>query len=147
VYTKKKTGSAAETPEPEPQKAKKEADLLEIHAKTEAVKVAEEAKREEEKQRRDIKETERRLQKHEESIDRKLEELDTRNEKLRSSEDQLEKIKDEVRAIRTNAQEELKKIAKLSKQEAAERLMQMTEKDIKKDLEGLVAKLQRDAAE
>lgn len=147
VITKKKIGSAAETAEKELQKAKKESELLVIEAKKEAVKIAEVAKQEEEKRRREMKETEKRLLTREESLDKKLEELDTRVEKLRSSEDQLEKIKDEVRGIRTNAQEKLEKIAKLSKQEAAERLMQMTEKDIKKDLEGLVAKLQRDAAE
>lgn len=147
VITKKKLGSAAETAEKELQKAKKEAELLVIDAKKEAVKIAELAKQEEEKRRHDMKQTEKRLLTREESLDRKLEELDTRAEKLRSSEDQLEKIKDEVRAIRSNAQEKLEKIAKLSKQEAADRLMQMTEKDIKKDLEGLIAKLQRDAAE
>lgn len=147
VVTKKKLGTAADKAEKELAKAKKEADLTILEAKKEAVKLAEEAKKAEEKRRRELKETEDRLLTREETLDKKLDELDKRGEKLRASEDELEKLKDEVRSIRTNAQEKLEKIAKLSKAEASEKLMQMTEKDIKKDLEGLVAKLQRDAAE
>ena len=52
--------------------------------------------------------------------------------------------------IRTRQQEKLEKVAKLSKTEAAEKLMQMTERDIRADLSGLIAKLQveaRDEAE
>ena len=94
-----------------------------------------------------MKETERRLAKREETLDNKLDTLDHRSEKLRSSEDELDSLKDEVRGIRSSAQEKLEKIAKLSKTEAAEKLMKMTERDIKKDLEGLVAKLQHDATE
>lgn len=145
--TKKKIGSAAANAEKELVKAKKESDLLVIEAKKEAVRVAEEAKKEEEKRRRELKETESRLLTREEALDKKLDELDKRSEKLRSNEDELEKLKDEVRSIRTTAQEKLEKIAKLTKTEAAEKLMQMTERDIKKDLEGLIAKLQHDATE
>lgn len=147
IVTKKKLGAAADNAKKELEKAKKEADHMVLDAKKEAVKVAEEAKKEEEKRRRELKETESRLLAREVSLDKKLDELDKRNEKLRTSEDELEKIKDEVRGIRTKAQEKLEKIAKLSKKEAAEKLLQMTEKDIKGDLEGLVAKLQRDAME
>lgn len=147
VVTKKKLGSAAEKAEKELAKAKKEADLTILEAKKEAVRLAEEAKKAEESRRQELKETERRLLTREESLDKKLDELDKRSEKLRTSEDELEKLKDEVRSIRGKAQEKLEKIAQLKKADAAEKLMQMTEKDIKKDLEGLVAKLQRDAAE
>lgn len=147
VATKKKLGSAADKAEKELAKAKKEADLTIIEAKKEAVKLAEEAKKEEEKRRRELKETEKRLLDREEALDKKLDELDKRGEKLRSSEDELEKLKDEVRSIRKNAQDKLEKIAKLSKAEATEKLMQITERDIKKDLEGLIAKLQHDAVE
>lgn len=147
VATKKKLGSAADKAEKELAKAKKEADLTIIEAKKEAVRLAEEAKKEEEKRRRELKDTEKRLLDREEALDKKLDELDKRGEKLRSSEDQLEKLKDEVRSIRKNAQDKLEKIAKLSKTEASEKLMQMTERDIKKDLEGLIAKLQHDAVE
>lgn len=147
VITKKKIGSAAEDAKKELDKAKKEADNLILAAKKEAVERAEEAKHEETKRRKELKETESRLLSREESLDKKLDELDKRTEKLRQNEDELEKLKEEVRGIRDKAQEKLEKVAKLTKKEAAEKLMQMTERDIKHDLEGLVAKLQRDAAE
>lgn len=147
VASKKKIGSATQDAEKEREKAKKEAELIIMDAKKEAHRVADESKREEESRRREIKSTESRLITREESLDKKLDELDKRNEKLRHSEDELESIKNEVRTMRGSAQEKLEKIAKLSKTEAAEKLLQMTERDIKSDLEGLVAKLQRDAVE
>jgi ribonuclease Y len=147
VVSKQKLGIAAGEAEKERQAAKKEADELVSDAKREAQKVSDQAKQAEEERRREMKETERRLAKREETLDNKLDTLDHRSEKLRSSEDELDSLKDEVRGIRSSAQEKLEKIAKLSKTEAAEKLMKMTERDIKKDLEGLVAKLQHDATE
>jgi ribonuclease Y len=147
VVSKQKLGVAAGEAEKERQAAKKEADELVSDAKREAQKVSDQAKQAEEERRREMKETERRLAKREETLDNKLDTLDYRSEKLRSSEDELDSLKDEVRGIRSSAQEKLEKIAKLSKTEAAEKLMKMTERDIKKDLEGLVAKLQHDATE
>ena len=147
VVSKQKLGVAAGEAEKERQAAKKEADELISDAKREAQKVSDQAKQAEEERRREMKETERRLAKREETLDNKLDTLDHRSEKLRSSEDELDSLKDEVRGIRSSAQEKLEKIAKLSKTEAAEKLMKMTERDIKKDLEGLVAKLQHDATE
>jgi ribonuclease Y len=147
VVSKQKLGVAAGEAEKERQAAKKEADELISEAKREAQKVSDQAKQAEEERRREMKETERRLAKREETLDNKLDTLDHRSEKLRSSEDELDSLKDEVRGIRSSAQEKLEKIAKLSKTEAAEKLMKMTERDIKKDLEGLVAKLQHDATE
>jgi len=147
VNTKKKLGSAEADAKKQLDDAKKEADKLVIEAKKEALELAEQAKKEEERRRKELSETERRLLTREESLDKKLDELDKRSERLRSNEDELEKLKDEVRAIRTSAKEKLEKIAKLTKQDAEQKLLQMTERDIKKDLEGLVAKLQRDATE
>jgi ribonuclease Y len=66
---------------------------------------------------------------------------------LRKGEDEVEALKNEIRDIRTKQQEKLEKVAKLTKTEAAEKLMQMTERDIKNDLLGLVAKLQNEARE
>ena len=120
------------------EQAERKAELLVDKAKSEA----EDLERE---RRREWKKTEDRLADREVNLDRKLDELDKRAEKLRKAEDEVEKLKDEIRDIRTKQQEKLEKIAGLKKQEAAEKLMQMTERDIKNDLTGLVAKLQKDA--
>ena len=138
VMTTKKIGSAAETAKKELAKAKKEAAKLVEEAK-------EEARQEEQTRRREMKDMEQRLIKREETLDKKLDELDKRAENLRKGESEVEALKDEIRAIRTKQQEKLEKVAKLTKAEAAEKLMQMTERDIRGDLTGLIAKLQNEA--
>ena len=120
--------------------AKTKASDIVLKAKDEAIKF-------ENERRKEIQKIENRLAERELSLDKKLDELDNRAEKLRLHEDEVESLKNEIRGIRTKQQEKLEKIAGLKKQEAAEKLMQMTERDIKDDLTGLVAKLQQEATE
>lgn len=143
----KRLASSKKEAEKELSKAKKDAEKLVDEAKVQAKKEAENAKQDEQARRRELKEIEARLVKREESLDKKLDELDKRSEKLRASEADVEKLKDEIREIRSKQQDKLEKIAKLSKQDAADKLMQMTERDIKNDLVGVVAKLQNEAKE
>jgi ribonuclease Y len=125
--------------------AKTKASDIVLKAKDEALKFADEAKKEENDRRKTWEKTESRLAEREGNLDKKLDELDRRAESLRSQEDEVEGLKNEIRDIRTRQQEKLEKIAGLKKKEAAEKLMEMTERDIKQDLTGLVAKLQNEA--
>jgi len=118
--------------------AKTKASDIVLKAKDEALKIENERRREWQK-------TENRLADREKTLDNKLEELDRRAEKLRAHEDEVDSLKNEIRDIRTRQQEKLEKIAGLKKKDAANKLMQMTERDIKQDLAGLVSKLQHDA--
>jgi ribonucrease Y len=145
VINKRRIGSAEEKAQKELQKAEKEADKLVKQAREEANRAAEETRKEEQTRRRELKELEERLVTREENLDKKLDELDKRNENLRKSEDEVDQLKNEIREIRTKQQEKLEKIAKLSKADATEKLMQMTERDIKNDLLGLINKLQDEA--
>ena len=147
VITKKKQGSAQDKADKELTKAKKEADRLIDKSREEANRAVEDGRREEQTRRHELKDLENRLVKREETLDRKLDELDKRNENLRKGEDEVEDLKNEIRDIRTRQQEKLEKIAKLSSKDAAEKLMQMTERDIRNDLTGLVVKLQNEARE
>ena len=143
--TKKKIGSAQEEATKELEKAKKESAKLLSEAKEESIRLADETRREDQKRRGEIKEVEKRLLDRETNLDKKLDELDKRAEKLRVSESEVDELKNEIRDIRTKQQDKLEKIAKLTKSDAADKLMQMTERDIKEDLKGLVNKLQNDA--
>ncbi len=145
VATRKKIGSAASEAEKQLAKANKEAAAIAKKAQEDSLKVAEDARREEQQRRKEAKELEKRLLDREQSLDSKLDELDKRGEKLRKSEDEVEELKNEIRALRTKQQDKLEKIAKLTKGEATDKLMQMTERDIKQDLIGLVSKLQEEA--
>lgn len=118
--------------------AKTKASDIVLKAKDEALKIENERRKEWQK-------TENRLADRERTLDNKLEELDRRAEKLRAHEDEVDNLKNEIRDIRTRQQEKLEKIAGLKKKDAADKLMQMTERDIKQDLVGLVSKLQHDA--
>ena len=145
TITKKKLGSAQDAAEKELKKARKEAEKQLAEAREEAQKVAEQSRRDEQSRRREIKEIEQRLLERQESVDKKLDQLDKRSEVLRKGEDEVEDLKNEIRDIRRKQQEKLEKVAKLTKEDAAEKLIKMTERDIKNDLTGLVAKLQNEA--
>lgn len=147
TITHKKVGSAADQAKKELDKAKREASKVIDAAREESLKVAEEARKDEQARRKELKDLEYRLVSREESLDKKLDELDKRTEKLRKGEDEVEALKNEIRDIRTRQQEKLEKVAKLSKAEAAEKLMQMTERDIRNDLTGMIVKMQNEARE
>jgi len=141
------TGKAAADAKKELARAKKEAAETVRKAEEDAARRIEEARKDEQKRRGELKELEQRLLNREESLDKKLDDLDKRSENLRKAEAEVEELKNEIRAIRTKQQEKLEKIAKLSKADAAEKLMQMTEKDIRNDLLGLINKVQNEARE
>ncbi len=147
ILTKKKMGSVEDAAEKELKKAKKEADEQLRKAREDAAEISETARKDEQTRRREIKEIENRLLGREESIDKKLDTLDKRAENMRKAEAEAEELKDEIRAIRTKQQEKLEKVAKLTKEEAADKLMKMTERDIRADLLGLINKLQNEAKE
>ncbi len=145
AVTKQRQGSAEQKVKKELEKAKKEANRLVEQAREDSKKAVEETRKEEHARRKELKDLEQRLVTREENLDKKLDELDKRNETLRKNEDEAETLKNEIREIRSKQQDKLEKIAKLSKKDAAEKLMQMTERDIKQDLLGLINKLQNEA--
>lgn len=145
VITKRRLGSAQDQADKELSKAKREAAKTIEDAREEAATLVEEGRKEEQARRRELKEIELRLVTRESTLDKKLDELDKRTDKLRAAETEVEELKDEIREIRGRQQEKLEKIAKLSKEDAAGKLMQMTERDIKHDLTGLISKLQNEA--
>lgn len=140
AYDQQRTSNNTRRVEQQLAEAERKADRLIQKAKDEADEL-------ERERRKEIKLTENRLADRETSLDKKLDELDRRAEKMRKGEDELDKLKTEIRDIRSRQQEKLEKIAGLKKKDAAEKLMQMTEHDIKDDLTGLVAKLQKDATD
>ena len=124
-------------------KAKHEASEIVLNAKKEASDINDKIQREEAERRKEWKKTENRLADRETLLDTKLDQIDKKSENLRKQEGEIEELKDEVRAIRTKAQEKLEKIAGLSKADAKDKLMAMTERDIKEDLKNLIIKEQK----
>ena len=140
AYEKRRTLEGKNNAEKEIAQAKAKASDIVLKAKDEALELENERRKEWQK-------TEKRLADREVALVGKIDELDKRAERLRAQEDEVEGLKGEIREIRVRQQEKLEKIAGLKKAEAAEKLMEMTERDIKDDLVGLVSKLQHDAME
>ncbi len=140
AYNKNKVENSKNKADEALAKANEKASQIVLKAKDEALQL-------ENERRKELKKSESRLVDREATIDKKLDDLEKRADKLRKAEDEVDSLKDEIRDIRKRQQEKLEKIAKLSKSDAADKLMQMTERDIKNDLKGLVAKLQKDAVD
>lgn len=125
-------------------KAKNEASDIVSKAKSDAANLAARSRQEEDERRREWKNTENRLSERETNLDNKLDQLEKKTERLARQEKELDDLKLEVREIRDRQQEKLEKIAGLTKEAARDKLMQMTERDIKQDLAGLVVKEQKE---
>ena len=125
-------------------KAKREASEIVLTARKEASSITEKNQAEENERRKEWKKTENRLNEREAALDNKLDQLEKKTEKLTNEEKELEDLKNEVREIRNKQHEKLEKIAGLSKNEARDKLMKMTENDIKQDLVNLVVKEQKE---
>ena len=125
-------------------KAKHEAGDIVLEATKQAAEISSKSQSEENERRKEWKRTENRLADRESALDSKLDTLEKKTEKLARQEKELEDLKNEVRDIRVKQHEKLEKIAGLSKVEAREKLMKMTENDIKQDLVALVAKEQKE---
>ena len=147
AYNKKKENGGKNKADDLVRKAKHEASDIVLNAKKEADRVAEKSKNEESDRRKEWKKTENRLVERETTLDGKLDQLDKKSENLRKQEAQLEDLKNQIREIKSKAQEKLEKIAGLSKADAKDKLLQMTEKDIRQDLMNLVTKEQKALAE
>ncbi len=127
--------------------AKEEAKKAELEAKEKALKIAEEAKAEERERRSKLDAAEKRVADREGLLDSKLEQIERRTESLNNDEKDITAIKDELRSIRQKQEKNLEKIAKLGKEDASKKLMEMTEKEIKNDLLAYIEKRKRDATE
>lgn len=144
AYNKKNENGGKNKADDLVRKAKNEASDIVLKAKTDAAEITSQSQQEEAERRREWKKTETRLTEREANLDNKLDQLEQKTERLAKQEKELDDLKNEVRDIRNRQQEKLEKIASLSKEAAREKLMQMTERDIKQDLVGLVAKKQKE---
>ena len=144
AYNKSKENGGKSKAEDIVRKAKREAQDIVSNAKREAQSVTDKNQNEENERRKEWKNTENRLSEREIALDAKLDQLEKKTEKLNREEREIEALKGEVREIREKQHEKLERIAGLSKTEARDKLMKMTENDIKQDLVNLVAKEQKE---
>ena len=144
LYNKKNENGGKNKADDIVRKAKREAQDIVSNARKQADEISDRNKREENERRKEWNRTENRLAEREHTLDGKLDTLEKKTEKLAREEKEIESLKTEIREIRAKQHEKLEKIAGLSKQDARDKLMKMTENDIKQDLVNLVAKEQKE---
>ena len=144
AYNKKNENGGKTKADDLVRRAKNEASDIVLQAKNAAADLAAKSQQEESERRREWKKTESRLNEREANLDTKRDQLEQKSERLTQQEKQLDDLKAEVRDIRDRQQAKLEKIAGLSKEAARDKLMQMTERDIKQDLANLVVKEQKE---
>ncbi|MEO7617930.1 MAG: Rnase Y domain-containing protein, partial [Candidatus Saccharibacteria bacterium] len=145
ILDRRRANSASEHATALVEQAQKQALQLVTESRAEAAKVSDAAKHDEQDRRRQMTQLEQQLLNRQSNLDSKLDELDKRQDRLRKQEVELDGLKEEMRGIRAKQQENLEKIAGLSKDEAKSKLLRMTERDIKGDMVKLVGKLQVEA--
>ncbi len=114
-------------------------------ARQEADEFVAQAKRAESNRRKEIDRLENRLVEREGALDKKADQVSQKIDSLRQQGLELEELKGSILEIRQKQEEKLEKIAKLTKDEAREKLLDMTEKGMRDDLLGLISKLQSNA--
>jgi ribonuclease Y len=151
VYRKRRVSKDVANAEAKAQNAIHEAETkakeIVLEARDEAVKIAETAKKEERERREQIVSSEKRLAQREEAADKKNDDLDRKRDTIEKARTEAENVKNELREIRVKQQEALEKIAKLTKDQAKDKLLGMIEKDYKKDILSFIKKIEDDAKE
>jgi ribonuclease Y len=105
-----------------------------LNAKEEALKLKEQLKKEEEERLKELKKTEEQLRERELSVERRAEKLDNEREMLERASAELEEAKKEVGLLREKQEKELEKIAKLTREQAKQMLLEKIEKDYSDDM-------------
>ena len=113
------------------EEAEKKAQEALLEAKSKAVNILEEAKKKESEREKQIVRSEERLDKKELALDKKTEELERGRTLLEKKVEEIREIKKEAEKAREQELQRLEKIAGLSKEEAKNILLQLTEEENK----------------
>ncbi len=122
------------------QQVKASQQELLLEAKEKSINIIEEAKREEQTRRRDIQDQQRRLEKRESLFDEKLIEVEDKKTKLEEKAKEIENIRTSIEQLKQEQVVKLQEVAKLTHEQAEERLMQQVQKDSE---EALMARLRK----
>ncbi|EKD58843.1 MAG: hypothetical protein ACD_56C00040G0006, partial [uncultured bacterium] len=144
---KKQLDSAEGKAEKLSQDAEKKSQEMILNAKNKAVEILEEAKKKEKEREDQISRSEQRLEKKEITIDQKTEEIEKSRQVLEQKVEEVRKIRMEAEEARKRELERLEKIAGLSKEQAKQILLQLTEEENRGALAERIAKIEREGRE
>ncbi|MBI2448218.1 ribonuclease Y [Candidatus Microgenomates bacterium] len=140
-----KNRKAKETAEKILESANNEKKEVLLNAKDESLKIITGAKEEETKRREYLENIEQKLLKKEEQLEQKLQENEKQKKELTTRAESLDQMKASLDEIHQKQEEELAKVAKLSKTEAEEILLAKVEKDMSEHLAKKVRQMEEEA--
>ena len=116
-------------------------------AKEEASQIFEEAKKERDEKRRELSKTEEILLRRESILDRKISGFEIEQKEFREKVEKLKRIKEDLENLRTEALENLERIAGLNKEKAKTELFTNLEKEYQKEILEKMRKLEAEGEE
>lgn len=112
---------------------KREKEIV-ILAKEEASKIRERADKSEQRRRLELSDWEKRLGQKDETLDKRTSEIDRKQESVLKHDAEVKEVREEILKIRTQQEEKLANVAKMTKEEAKDLLLARTEKEAKDDI-------------
>jgi ribonuclease Y len=140
----KRTASAEATAEKIVQEAKNKEQQLLLEAKERSIKILDDAKREEQSRRVEISELQKKMEKRESLFDQKILELQNEQAKIVEKEKQIDVTKARLDGMAAEEIKKLEAVAKLSTEEAVNRLMAQVQERYHEDLMGRVRKIEQE---
>ncbi|MFA7309034.1 MAG: ribonuclease Y [Patescibacteria group bacterium] len=129
------------------EKAETEKKNILLNARDESLKILSEAKQEELKRREYITGLEQKLTKKEETLDQKSSTLDQKQQEIEQIKNQISQEKEKVSELHKKQEEELVKVAKLTRDEAKNLLVSQVEQDFSDVLAKKVRQMEEEARE
>jgi ribonuclease Y len=126
------------------EEAEKKAQETTLEAKNKALEILDEAKKKERDRENQIMRLEQRLEKREETVDNRLDELERGKKLLEQKAEEIRVIRKEVEESRKKELSRLEKIAGLSKEQAKQVLLQLTEEENRGLISERIAKIERE---
>ncbi len=120
---------------------------LVLAAKSEAIKIRDQAEADIQKKRLDLQREEERLQKQREVTDRKLERIERRERQLNKRQSKLDRLQNELENLQQERLQELERISGLTREEAKELLLQAVEEDARQDMARVIRQVEAEAKE
>ncbi len=124
----------------------KQKEIL-LQAKDKALNIIDEAKKEERQRREEVNHLQKRLEKRESVFDQKLLDLENKQQKLLDKAKEIEQVKEKINKIKDDQLAKLEKIAKMTRDEAKEILLENTEQLVKDDILARIKKLKEEGQE
>ncbi|NTV40668.1 MAG: ribonuclease Y [Candidatus Moranbacteria bacterium] len=141
---KKRVDSAEGKIEKLLEEAEKKSQDTVLTAKKQAVEILEQAKRKEDEREQQLMRNEQRLEKRENTIEQKAEEIEQIKRALEQKVEEVKKIRLESEETRQRELDRLEKIAGLSKEQAKNILLQLTEEENRGALAERIAKIEKE---